>query len=304
MLKIEVVNSDIRDVMADVVVLKYAQGFHGADAAVAATLPSRTQRQIAPHSGEHTLVKSDGELAAESVLFLGVLPLFRFDYDQIRLFAKRALQIVAEELPHARTLAMTVHGVGYGLDEREAFLAQLAGLGEVATRFPQLERVTIVEKSASRARRLRALLDEVRKENQLTRDAGKDSQSKPHVFVAMPFSKEFDDVYVFGIQMPVNNAGLLCERVDQVNFTGDILERIKTRIQTATLVIADLSGTNANVYLEVGYAWGIGRPTLLLTRNLDELKFDVKGQNCLVYENIVELSQKLQGFLADMGHQK
>jgi hypothetical protein len=78
-----------------------------------------------------------------------------------------------------------------------------------------------------------------------------------------------------------------------VVFTGEILARIKERIETATLVIADLTGANANVYLEVGYAWGRNRPTLLLVRAGDELKFDVRGQRCIIYDSIVDLSKKL-----------
>jgi hypothetical protein len=114
----------------------------------------------------------------------------------------------------------------------------------------------------------------------------------------MPFSKELEDVYVFGIQGPVSAAGYLCERVDMASFTGDILDRIKSRIETAALVVADLTGANANVYLEVGYAWGKGRPTLLLVKKGDDLKFDVRGQRRVVYENIVDLSRKLQADLA------
>lgn len=114
----------------------------------------------------------------------------------------------------------------------------------------------------------------------------------------MPFSKDLEDVYVFGIQGPVNTAGYLCERVDMTTFTGDILDRIKSRIETGTLVIADLTGANANVYLEVGYAWGKNRPTLLLAKKEDDLKFDVRGQRCIVYKNIVDLSKKLQVDLA------
>jgi hypothetical protein len=131
--------------------------------------------------------------------------------------------------------------------------------------------------------------------------AGARSRAKAHVFVAMPFSKDLDDVFVFGIQGPVNGAGYLCERVDMLSFTGDILERIKSRIETATLVVADLTGANPNVYLEVGYAWGKNRPTLLLSRKTDDLRFDVRGQRCIVYENIVDLAKKLQQDLAIIG---
>jgi hypothetical protein len=96
----------------------------------------------------------------------------------------------------------------------------------------------------------------------------------------------------------VNAAGFLCERVDMATFTGDILTRIKSRIETAALIVADLTGANPNVYLEVGYAWGKDRPTLLLTKKSDELKFDVRGQRCLVYKNIADLAKKLEADLA------
>ena len=64
------------------------------------------------------------------------------------------------------------------------------------------------------------------------------------------------DVWTFGIQQPVRDLGLLCERLDQEAFTGDILSRIRSGIAQALLVIADLTGCNPNVFLEVGYAWG------------------------------------------------
>lgn len=123
--------------------------------------------------------------------------------------------------------------------------------------------------------------------------AGAGSKAKSHVFVAMPFSKELEDVFFFGIQSPVNTAGLLCERMDMVAFTGDILDKVKARIESAALVIADLTGANPNVYLEVGYAWGKGRPTLLLSKKTEELKFDVRGQRCIVYDSIFDLANKL-----------
>lgn len=137
-------------------------------------------------------------------------------------------------------------------------------------------------------------------------DAGLKSNDKLHVFVAMPFSEDepyMKDVYELGIQYMVNTAGYLCERVDMAIFNGNILDRIKSKIETATLVIADLTGANANVYLEVGYAWGKDRPTLLIAKKCDELKFDVKGQYCIEYENIVELRKKLEPHLAMLKQQ-
>ena len=90
------------------------------------------------------------------------------------------------------------------------------------------------------------------------------------------------------------DAGFLCDRTDLSTFTGDVCEWIRTRIATASLVIADLSNTNPNVYLEVGYAWGCGRPTVLVVNLNSKLKFDVMGQRCLVYKTIKDLEVSLR----------
>jgi hypothetical protein len=119
------------------------------------------------------------------------------------------------------------------------------------------------------------------------------SDQKPHAFIAMPFKKEMDDIFFYGIQQPVHTTGMLCERVDQDAFTGGIMEYVRQRIETAAVVIAELTGGNPNVYLEVGYAWGKGRPTILLARDEKELHFDVRGQKCLTYGTIRELEELL-----------
>lgn len=126
-------------------------------------------------------------------------------------------------------------------------------------------------------------------------------EHKPRAAVAIPFSKHMEDVFYFGIQDPVRRLGYVCERVDREAFTGDILAQVKMRIDNAEIVIADLTGANANVYLEVGYAWGKGRPTVLVANKEEELKFDVQGQRCLKYENIKELQDLLTAELKGLG---
>lgn len=313
--KISVESADIAEFASDVLVLKYAQAFYGADELVATLLKADRPEDISPRPSKFALLPSQGKLRAKNVLFVGVLPLDQFDYGQIREFASYSLQILAQQLPDTAHIAMTMHGVGYGLDERESFLAQLGGLSDAinaGTVPASLERVTIIERNKGRARRLKLILksylpsEMLSKKRNLTEQsvappkiasAGSESNAKPHIFVAMPFSEEMEDVYIFGIQGPVHAAGFLCERVDMVSFTGDIVARIKSRIETAALVIADLTGANPNVYLEVGYAWGKDRPTLLLAKKSDELKFDVRGQRCVVYKNIADLAKKLEGDL-------
>jgi hypothetical protein len=110
----------------------------------------------------------------------------------------------------------------------------------------------------------------------------------------MPFAEEMDDVFHYGIQGAVNAAGLLCERADLSTFTGDVIDWVKRRISSATLVVADLSSANPNVYLEVGYAWGCRVPTVLLARDANDLKFDVMSQRCILYKSIKSLEEALR----------
>jgi hypothetical protein len=314
MIQVTIESTDIACFPCDALLLKYAQAFYGANAMVAAALIEARQGkiEISPRPGAHVLLPSEGAVAAGHVVFVGVVRLGHFEYSEIREFTTRALTIVSAELPDARHVAMTVHGVNYGLDERESFLSQLGGIMDADRHGVSVQRASIVERHVGRVARLKSILQEiwpqtraVTQSPQQTKPpqriaAGDESRSKPHVFVAMPFTKELEDVYVFGIQGPVNAAGYLCERVDMVTFTGDIVDRIKSRIGSASVVIADLTGANANVYLEVGYAWGRGRPTLLLLKKGDDLKFDVRGQRCIIYENIVDLARKLQADLAQL----
>jgi len=126
------------------------------------------------------------------------------------------------------------------------------------------------------------------------------STAKDHVFVAMPFAPEFEDVYEFGIYAPVRKAGLACERVDQASFTGDILAKIKERISTARFVIAELTGARPNVYLEVGYSWGKDVPVVFLARRDEQLHFDVRTQKCIVYASIGQLARELERLITGL----
>jgi hypothetical protein len=332
---LEVTQGDILEAQEDVVALKFAQGFHGADLAVAKKLHENGVRilDLDLRTGAHRVWQTDKVLSARHVLYVGTPRLGEFRYERIRQFGRLVLEIVAEKLPDARSLAMTIHGPGYGLDEAEAMLAQLGGYLDaldVNTVPAGLHTITIYEARPDRAERIwKALarhLDNAPNAERVPRrrayylhsdarsghvqeppalagqvaPAGTESEAKPHAFVAMPFAKSMDDVYYYGIVQPVNAAGLLCERVDEASFSGHILDQIRDRIDTAAVVIADLTTANPNVYLEVGYAWGKGKPTILLVQKVEDLRFDLAGQRCLIYERILDLEQSLTKELAQL----
>jgi len=340
-----IVPDDIRAFSADVVVLKHAQGFLGADKAVAHELylAGIGNEKLACKPDDYRFLGTRGGIQAGHVLYVGMPPISQIDYQQIKEFAARSLLILQSEAPQARHVALTIHGPGFWLDEVESFLAEFQGCLEaiqMGAMPAALERITIVERNGKRVERLRQALDEqlagadyagrvethwayrLTPVREIRRGhappapappapkgfgtvelAASTHRAKPHAFVAMPFKKEMDDVFYYGIQGPVRSAGYLCERVDQEAFTGDILDRVKQKIESAAVVIADLTGANPNVYLEVGYAWGQERPTVLIAASEKELQFDVRGQRCLTYERIRDLEEALTKELSELKDQ-
>ena len=329
-IQLRIEHGDVTEFHADVLVLKYAQRRHGADHAVARLLQRHglESARMEPCDGESIVLATEGVLPTPRVLFLGTPRLRGLGYARLREFGADTLRALKNE-GGVRHIAATIHGPGYGLDESEATLALVSGLLEgvrLGDAPAELERITLVERKESRVELIRGTLvdglakapdvsfdgtsftvlrrvasDAPAKEEELAVGEtpfngrfGARSDQKPHAFVAMPFTRTFEDAYFYGIRPPIKDAGMLSERIDQEVFSGDIFGRIKERIATAELVVAELSGANPNVYLELGYAWGLGRPTILLCRSVEDLRFDVQGQRVLLYDSIRQLEVRLR----------
>ena len=319
--RIRVVEGSIEELPVDVIALKFAQAYYGADLLVSSLLSEAGEdpAHLRPRPGGYRFLPARGVVSAQRVLFVGVSSLRDFGYREIREFARRVLTSVAGEAPGTRSIATTLHGAGYGLDEIEAFDSEIAGFLDAMRSgdFPrELQEIIVVERSPGRCKRLREVLKELLPEGkghriavvdiaearrERLRAAGYASDAKAHVFVAMPFREEMDDVYHYGIQTAVRDAGFLCERADLASFTGDVLQWVRERIRSCALLVADLSDSNPNVYLEVGYAWGCDVPTVLLVRDPRSLKFDVRGQRCLVYKRIKDLEESLRKEMHSLG---
>ena len=125
-------------------------------------------------------------------------------------------------------------------------------------------------------------------------------RSKQRIFIAMPFSDEMEDLYYYGIQRAVDVAGYDCYRSDKNAFVGDILQEIKSQLGKSAAVVADLTNANPNVYLEVGYAWGHSKPTILIIKKGETPRFDVQGQKYLMYNNIKHLEDILTKELLEL----
>ena len=113
------------------------------------------------------------------------------------------------------------------------------------------------------------------------------------VFVLMPFDKKFIDVWELGIRPSIDSLKLDCRRADDFAHNKEILAVIRTLIQQSLLIIADITDNNANVFYELGFAHGLGKPAILITQNRDEVPFDLRGIKNIEYRSVTDLKSKL-----------
>lgn len=122
---------DILDIEADVVALKYAQGFHGAerkiaDRLVSSNLLSFDDVKLLP--GEAKCVRSHGVIRAGGIILVGTTGLDTFRYDDVREWARNVMKTLNAQASTAKHVALTLHGRGIGLELGAAFLSLLSGL--------------------------------------------------------------------------------------------------------------------------------------------------------------------------------
>lgn len=114
------------------------------------------------------------------------------------------------------------------------------------------------------------------------------SSKPPECFVVMQFTEEFNALYSEVIKPTCEKFGYQVVRADDFYSSGLIIEDITRSISESAVVIADVTPNNPNVFYEVGYAHGIGKPTILLSdRKRDRLPFDISGFRTLFYDNTI-----------------
>lgn len=111
---------------------------------------------------------------------------------------------------------------------------------------------------------------------------------EPVCFVVMQFTEEFNALYADVIRPTCEEFGYKVVRADDFYASGLIIDDITRSIRESTIVIADVTPNNPNVFYEVGFAHGIGKPTILLSdRKREKLPFDISGFRTLFYDNTI-----------------
>lgn len=116
------------------------------------------------------------------------------------------------------------------------------------------------------------------------------SEVKQKCFVIMPFSKtstkhtkEYWTNHYKTFIKPLIESGhpLIAERSSPLR--GDILRQIITDLVTASIVVADLTDANPNVYWELGVRQSFKHSTITIAEDGTDLPFDLGGKGTLFY---------------------
>jgi hypothetical protein len=108
-----------------------------------------------------------------------------------------------------------------------------------------------------------------------------DSMAK--LFVIMPFATEFEDRFAT-IKAVAEKEGWECERGDTPAEPGAIAHQVMELIAASKCCVADVTGNNPNVFLELGYAYHCRKPVILISRDPpDKAPFDIRHMRIIQY---------------------
>jgi hypothetical protein len=120
-------------------------------------------------------------------------------------------------------------------------------------------------------------------------------------FVMQPFAGALGSYYESIFKPAIAQAGLLPVRADADIFaTGKIIDQIWRGINDATVLVAELTSKNPNVFYELGLAHALRKPVVLVSSNEEDVPFDLRHIRVIVYDQTDPFwGQKLIDKIAD-----
>ena len=132
-------------------------------------------------------------------------------------------------------------------------------------------------------------------------------------FVIMPFSTEFENVKL-AIESALSSHRIEMKIIDEQYFNKLIIDKIYDEIKRADLVVADISTvaedknvkgkfhSNSNVCYELGFAHGLKKPFVLISRSLNKTALDISGYPIIQYnkDNLTSLKRDLMSAIENI----
>jgi hypothetical protein len=121
---------------------------------------------------------------------------------------------------------------------------------------------------------------------------------KPLCFVIMPFAPGYDGIYEI-VKSAGQMAGFDTERADETYSPDSVPERIQNFLETASVLVAEISQENPNVYYELGLAHASKKPVILICKKETKIPFDIHHWNHIPYEDPSKMGVRLAEVLMD-----
>lgn len=126
------------------------------------------------------------------------------------------------------------------------------------------------------------------------------SMKDKHCFILMPFTESWSNRVWKQLGLILEREGFSFSRADSL-YGHNILEDIWIAINESSLIIADITSRNPNVFYEIGIAHTLGKKVILLTQKVTDIPFDFKNYRHIIYEDNVDgfniLSVELPNYL-------
>ena len=104
-------------------------------------------------------------------------------------------------------------------------------------------------------------------------------------FFIMPFRPGLNYMYLYVKRyIETKYEGAKCARGDSRLSTGLLIDKIKSDIQEADIIVADCSGNNPNVFYELGVAHALGKKVILITSDENkDIPSDIRAYDQVSY---------------------
>jgi nucleoside 2-deoxyribosyltransferase len=101
----------------------------------------------------------------------------------------------------------------------------------------------------------------------------------------MPFRPELNYFFLYLKKYLEERYKIRVERGDSNVLTKELMKKISDQISSASFLIADITGSNANVFFELGIAHAMGKPVVFLTQDIPkDAPVDIRQFEFIHYE--------------------
>ena len=101
-------------------------------------------------------------------------------------------------------------------------------------------------------------------------------------FLAISYARGFGSVKNAVVKAAAAQ-GFECDVTGDRRLAGNVMDQVWQGIRRAEFVVADITGFNPNVMIEVGFAVSLGKPVLIISQD-KEMPFDVRAWRRHVYD--------------------